>query len=195
MASSTPTTDLPSCAHEAAERRWRRPHWHAARWRFETGLPASETDEQQRALWLDRQLVAMETLAQRLDGRRALDYIDGGRRAASTPRPERDASGGLRAVTRQELDELLPGNGDLRDRLEARDDRLTVPHERSPQSSTGWLPSCAARAAAPCSRCRGRGAQRQPGDRSAVVGLQLVRRRPAIAHRDQYRPARARTDR
>ncbi|HEY8135077.1 MAG TPA: hypothetical protein VIF08_03485 [Candidatus Limnocylindrales bacterium] len=88
-----------------------------------------ETDEQQRALWLDRQLLGLETIARRLAGE-TLPYlveVEHCFDAAPEPTPPEDY-----ARTRAELEELLPGDGDLRDRLAQRDERLTVPADRLP---------------------------------------------------------------
>lgn len=88
---------------------------------------ASEVEDTQRALWLDRQLVAIETLARLLGGEQ-LDYIEEVTRCFDAA-PERTPAADYDAV-RRELNELLPGSGDLRDRLKERDDRLTVPAAR-----------------------------------------------------------------
>ncbi len=86
-----------------------------------------EVDDPQRRLWLNRQLVAVETLAQ-LVGGEPLDYIDEVTRCFDAP-PDRTPAADYASVKR-ELDELLPGTGDVRDRLVARDERLTVPADR-----------------------------------------------------------------
>ena len=70
-------------------------------------------------LWLNRQLVATETLGQLL-AEEPLDYIEEVTRCFDAA-PERTRRRGLRRV-RRELDELLPGQGDVRARLDARDD-------------------------------------------------------------------------
>lgn len=88
-----------------------------------------ETDDAQRALWLDRQLLGLETIARRLAGEQ-LPYLVEVERcfdAAPEPTPPEDYE-----RTRAELDELLPGEGDLRERLAERDRRMTVPADRLP---------------------------------------------------------------
>lgn len=98
-----------------------------------TQLPS--LDDAQRALWFDRQLVALETLARRLAGEQ-FSYVDEVTRcfdARPEPTPPEEY-----AQVRQVLDELLPGQGDLRPRLEAHDARLTVPGERLGQI-VDWL--------------------------------------------------------
>jgi hypothetical protein len=90
---------------------------------------SDETEDAQRALWLDRQLLGLETIARRLSGE-MLPYLVEVERcfdAAPEPTPPEDY-----ARTRAELEELLPGDGDLRDRLAQRDERLTVPADRLP---------------------------------------------------------------
>jgi len=85
------------------------------------------TADAQRQQWLDRQLIALETLAQRLAGVE-LPYLVEVERcfdAAPVPMPADEYQ-----RVRAELDELLPGQGELLARLESRDRRLTVPVER-----------------------------------------------------------------
>lgn len=103
-----------------------------------------EVADAQRARWLDRQLIATETIARQLDGE-DFDYEDLVRRcfdasAAQTPRE-------TYARVRNELDRLLPGSGDLRERLEAHEKTLTVPvNELRP--IVDWVTSQLRRAAA-----------------------------------------------
>ena len=85
-----------------------------------------ELSDRRRARWLDRQLVALETLARRMAGEQ-LEYLDEVERcfdARPQPTPSEDY-----AQVRQALDELVPGDGNLRERLDARDARLTIPTE------------------------------------------------------------------
>ena len=65
---------------------------------------AAADPTRQRRLWLDRQLVALETLARRLAGEQ-LDYLDEVERCFDA-RPDHAISG-LRSRSRK-LDELLP---------------------------------------------------------------------------------------
>ena len=91
---------------------------------------SGETDDEQRALWLDRQLLGLETIARRLAGEE-LPYLTEVERcfdAVPEATPPEDY-----ARTRTELEELLPGDGDLRDRLAERERRLTLPADRLPE--------------------------------------------------------------
>jgi hypothetical protein len=88
-----------------------------------------------RARWLDRQLVAVETLARRLAGEE-LDYIDEVERCfdarpVATPRAEYEA-------VHRTLDELLPAGPSLRDRVDERGRQLTIPTDRLPEIAD-WL--------------------------------------------------------
>jgi hypothetical protein len=89
----------------------------------------NEVDDPQRALWLNRQLIAVATLGRILAGEE-LDFIDEVTRCFDAL-PEQTPAADYESV-RRELDELLPGQGDVRARLDARDARLTVPSERLP---------------------------------------------------------------
>lgn len=87
------------------------------------------TDDQQRRQWLDRQLLGLETIARRLCGD-DLPYLTEVERcfdAKPEPTPPEDY-----ARTRAELDELLPGSGDLRERLAERDRRMTIQSDKLP---------------------------------------------------------------
>jgi hypothetical protein len=85
------------------------------------------TDDAQRRQWLDRQLIGLETLARRLGGEELSYMVEVERCFDAVPEPTPPEEYGR---VRQELEELLPGTGDLRERLEARDQRLTVPVDR-----------------------------------------------------------------
>ena len=100
--------------------------------------PASptEVDEPDRRDWLDAQLVALETQAAALAGDALpyLEHVDALLRVraaapATTPSSTRP---------RRELDELLPGDGPLADRLAAWDARFEIPVERLP-AVVDWL--------------------------------------------------------
>jgi hypothetical protein len=85
------------------------------------------TDDEQRRRWLDRQLVGLETIANRLAGVE-LPYVEEVTRcfdAKPEPTPPEDY-----ARVRSELEELLPGSGDLRERLAQRDARMSIPADR-----------------------------------------------------------------
>jgi hypothetical protein len=93
------------------------------------------TDDTQRRDWLDRQLVAMETLAQRLAGVE-MAYIDEVERCFDA-RPESTPAEAY-AQLRSELDGLLPGTGDVRERLDQRDKKLTIAPDKL-GAVAGWL--------------------------------------------------------
>jgi len=81
----------------------------------------------QRARWLDRQLIGLETLARKLDGE-DFDYVTEVELcfdASPTATPPE-----AYAELRRRLDDLLPTGSTLNDRLEARDDRMTIPPDR-----------------------------------------------------------------
>ena len=95
------------------------------------------TDDTQRKLWLDRQLLGLETVVGRLAGIE-LPYVEEVERCFdATPEatPTEDY-----AIVRKELEELLPGTGDLRKRIGQRDQRLTVPTDKLP-GIVDWIAS------------------------------------------------------
>ena len=96
---------------------------------------AAADPDPQRAYWLDRQLVALETLASRLAGTE-LEYVDEVERCFDA-RPAKTPVEQFEQIHRQ-LDELLPAGPSLRERVEARGERLTIPKERLPEISD-WL--------------------------------------------------------
>ena len=86
-----------------------------------------EVTDAQRARWLDRQLIATETLARQIDGEQ-IEYRELVERCFdATPGPTAPEQF---AQVRTELEDLLPGTGDLRVRLEAHEETLTVPVDR-----------------------------------------------------------------
>ena len=89
----------------------------------------------QRGLWLDRQLVALETLARRLAGEE-LDYIDEVERCFDA-RPVATPSAEYEAVHRT-LDQLLPAGPSLRERVDERGRQLTIPTDRV-REIADWL--------------------------------------------------------
>jgi hypothetical protein len=93
------------------------------------------TDDMQRRDWLDKQLLGMETLAQTLGGQQ-MPYTEEVERCFDA-RPELTPPETY-AQIRHDLEELLPGEGDLRQRIEARDTRFTVPTEHL-GSIAEWL--------------------------------------------------------
>jgi hypothetical protein len=96
---------------------------------------ADEIDAPDRRVWFTAQLVALETQAGALAGD-ALPYVEHVARAFdSTPRgfPEE----ALDAAARR-LDELLPGDGDLIDRIDAWDASLEIPEDRR-STVMDWL--------------------------------------------------------
>lgn len=88
---------------------------------------ADEVEDAQRRDWLDRQLLALATIGQRLAGV-DLPYLEEVERCFDAPPEATPAEDWVRV--RLELDELLPGTGDLRERIDARDERLTIPADR-----------------------------------------------------------------
>ena len=88
---------------------------------------ADEVADAQRQRWLDRQLVAIETLARRMGGEE-IQYFEEVERCfdASPQHTPPEAFARVRA----ELDELLPGSGLVRDRLNTRDERMTIPSDK-----------------------------------------------------------------
>ena len=86
-----------------------------------------EVDEADRRDWLDRQLLAIETLA-RVQAGESIGYLEQVTRCFAhtpTPVPEVELD-----RTAHELDELVPGVGPLADRLAGEDDRWTVAPDR-----------------------------------------------------------------
>jgi hypothetical protein len=92
-------------------------------------------DVDQRAYWLDKQLVAVETLG-RLLGGEALDFEEEVLRCFDAA-PQQTPISEYEAVSR-ELEDLIPGSGDLRDRVAARDAALRIPTERL-SDTIDWL--------------------------------------------------------
>ncbi len=98
--------------------------------RLESGV----ADPARRA-WLRAQLVALETLAGTLAGS-TVPYLEQVRRCFDAE-PVRRGDAVFLALAR-ELDALVPGAGDLRDRLATWDARLVVPTDRLP-AIVDWL--------------------------------------------------------
>ncbi len=99
---------------------------------------AVEVDQPDRRRWLDRQLVALETLAAREAGR-ALPYVEEVTRCFDAA-PSR-VPPGTYADVRAELERLLPGPGSLAERLEAWDARWGIPPERVRAAVDALLPA------------------------------------------------------
>jgi hypothetical protein len=87
----------------------------------------AEVEDAQRRRWLDRQLLGLETLARRIGGEQ-MAYLDEVERCFDASPQQTPAEVYVRL--RSELDQLLPGSGDLHQRLEARHTRLTIEPER-----------------------------------------------------------------
>jgi hypothetical protein len=94
-----------------------------------------EVDDAQRSRWLDRQLIALETLARQQAGEQIpyRELVERCFDATPEPTPPEEY-----AHVREELEELLPGSGDLRERRSARDEQLTIPIDALP-SIVDWL--------------------------------------------------------
>jgi len=94
-----------------------------------------EIGDVQRGVWLDRQLTALRTIASSLDGDR-LPYVEEvelcfDAKPEATPSREYEEARAL-------LEDLLAGSGDVRERLVARDERLTIPTDRL-SGAIAWL--------------------------------------------------------
>jgi hypothetical protein len=87
----------------------------------------SDDVDSQRQRWLDRQLIALETIARKIGGEE-MSYVDEVELCFDA-RPE-PAPSEVYSSLRRRLDDLLPAGGTLHERLEARDDRLTIPVDR-----------------------------------------------------------------
>jgi hypothetical protein len=81
----------------------------------------------QRALWLDRQLIGLETLARKLDGE-DFGYVREVELCFDATPTQTPAE--TYAEVRRRLDDLLPPGGALYERLESRDERMTIPPDR-----------------------------------------------------------------
>jgi hypothetical protein len=111
---------------------------------------AAQDPDAQRARWLDRQLVALETLCQRIAGEPP-PYLEEVERCfdAAPQRTDMDAYLSIHEA----LDDLLPPGGTLPERMLERERRLTVPADRLP-AVVDWLideirSACLARFPAP----------------------------------------------
>jgi hypothetical protein len=96
---------------------------------------ARQVAEPDRARWLDRQLLALETLAALQVGA-TMPYVEEVRRCFDAA-PEALPAGAY-AAARAALDAALPGSGEIRRRMEAWDERLVVPAERL-AAVVAWL--------------------------------------------------------
>lgn len=88
---------------------------------------SDEIDDEQRRLWLDRQLLGLETIARRLAGEDLPYLVEVERCFDAAPEPTPPE---VYAQARAELDELLPGDGDLLARLDAHNNALTIPVDK-----------------------------------------------------------------
>lgn len=88
---------------------------------------AREVDEPDRRRWLAAQLLALRTQAARRAGEQ-LPYVDEVTRCFDAVPARAPAS--VYADVRRELDGLLPGSGDLVDRVEVWDDSFVIPPDR-----------------------------------------------------------------
>ena len=90
---------------------------------------AAEVAEDDRRAWLDAQLVALETHAAALAGE-PLPYLEHVTRCFAFQPPRRpDATFEAAAAA---IDDLLPGEGTLADRLERWDAQFEIPRDRLP---------------------------------------------------------------
>ena len=86
-----------------------------------------EVTDAQRARWLDRQLIATETLARQLNGEEIpyRELVERCFDASPQATPQEEY-----ATARHDLEELLPGTGDVRERLETHEQALNVPVDK-----------------------------------------------------------------
>lgn len=103
-----------------------------------------EVDEPERRSWLAAQIVALRTQAEALAGQ-ALPYVEHVTRCFDWVPVRRDVAGFETAAA--EIDALLPGGGELADRIAAWDDRFVVPVERLPDVLAWLVETFRARAA------------------------------------------------
>ncbi len=96
---------------------------------------ADEVPEPDRRAWLEAQLIALETQAAALAGE-ALPYLDHVARCFAYMPPRRPAAEFETAAAR--IDDLLPGEGPLGERLAAWDARFEISVERLP-AVVDWL--------------------------------------------------------
>ena len=99
------------------------------------GRVATEAGDPGRERWLDRQLLALETLAGGLSGR-TVPYVEEVSRCFDAP--PRSVRPAVYREARRTLDALVPGEGDLPTRLRAWDDRFVIPADRL-ERIVGWL--------------------------------------------------------
>ena len=99
------------------------------------GRLAGEVPEPDRRAWLDAQLVALETQAAGLAGE-ALPYLEFVARCFAYAPPRHPDAEFEAAAAR--IEEILPGDGPLGERLAAWDARFEVPVERLP-AVVDWL--------------------------------------------------------
>ncbi len=105
---------------------------------------AAEVADPARRAWLDVQLIALETHAAALAGE-PLPYLDHVARCFAYQPPRRPGTDFEAAAAR--LDELLPGDGPLHERLEAWDRRFEIAVERLPAVIESLVSRFRARAA------------------------------------------------
>ncbi len=124
----------------------------------------AEVPDPRRREWLERHVRALETHALLLAGT-ALDYVEQVRRCLDVEPAAEPAAAYAKA--RRELEELLPGTGDVRARLAAWDERFVVPVDRL-QAAVDWL----------LPRLREAAASLYPLPEGESVEVRLVRNQP-----------------
>ncbi|MDL2334460.1 MAG: hypothetical protein QFC55_00325 [Chloroflexota bacterium] len=129
---------------------------------------ADATDDEQRRRWLDRQLVGLETIANRLAGVE-LPYVDEVTRCFDA-RPEATPPEEYARV-RTDLEQLLPGSGDLRERLAQHDARMVIPPDRL-AAIADWV----------FAQLRAAAAQRWPLPQGESCTFSMVRDQPWAAY-------------
>jgi hypothetical protein len=105
----------------------------------------TEVAQPDRRRWLDRQLVALETLAARRGGEEIPYEAEVARCFDAAPAPH---SPGWLGEVHRDLERLLPGRGHLADRLEEWEAPFAIPPERVPAVVDALLPGLRAAALA-----------------------------------------------
>ena len=151
---------------------------------------AREVAEPDRRAWLIAQLVALETQAAALAGE-PLPYLELRRRGAwGSPRRATTTRSSTRPS--RAIDALLPGAGLARGPAGGVGSRSSRSRSIACPSVVDWLVErFRERAARDFGLPDGEDLRVSLVTRPAVVALQLVRRRPAVAGRHQHRPARS----
>jgi hypothetical protein len=113
--------------------------------KIRAAAPVSDrTTDARRLLHLTDQLVALRTRAEQVDGR-TLPIHDELKRLFDIELRTTGVDNAELAKIRRELDRLLPGRGTPADRLQAYDERFTIPDDRLPAVIERAMAECRAR--------------------------------------------------